>query len=196
MNLKKVIIEEIQKFSMDLPIMGIAQEGVADKAAERMFNIPDPNVEMNDKALKGLQDPSMGEHVATFYNLKNRGCKIYKNPKSLKNFAADVRAVGTRQGDVYVFQTDIGAYHSKITMALQEAGIDIGTAYDQMHNVTLHRLNEREAFAYSVSYQDFALELVNQDIVKETFDNLNHKNPTLEFINEYWLELVNSNIDD
>ena len=175
----KIIKEEIQKF-----------EGVADKYAEKQFHIPDPNAEMNQKALSGMpEDNKMGELVGRF-NDNNKIINIYMNPKSLVDFDENIKAVSNNYGDLFVAQIDGYFYHSEIVNAVNSAGKYNGVlynAYDENENVTWHRIQKTNDFGWSVSYKDYGEKEMNQDVVQKQIQVVKQKNPIFNFIAKYWM---------
>jgi hypothetical protein len=174
----KIINEEIQRFK---------HEGVADIAAEKMFNIPDPNTEREKIALKGIEpEDNMGELSGTLFD----GTKIYKNPKSLQNFGNDVRAISDANGDLFVIQNDTSIDHSDIGDALKKSGalnifwgsdVYLGHKY-----ITFHRIGYSNIFGISVSYLDYLNAVKLKDIVDELFDAVKNKNPQFEYVKRVW----------
>ena len=171
-------------------------EGVGDKAADRMFNIPDPNIEMNKKALHGLkylpQDDTQapGDNQRGEFAGKAEGFDVYKNPKSLKDFDANVRAISDKNGDLYVAQLNGFYFHGDIGQ-----GVGLGNPYNERKHVTWHRAGDTDTFGVSISYMD-ALNYHDEyyDIVTELFEAVRKKNPNFKFLPYHWLDIKENGI--
>ena len=121
---------------------------------------------------------------------------IYKNPLSLKSFDDDVRAVTDYDGNLYIEQFDSPVYHSSITNAIRETGIDIGDAYDEQRNVTWHRIGNTNDFGLSISFISHYFNIVDgryADVnpnFKNKLDDIVNKaeniNPQFKFLPIYW----------
>ena len=114
-------------------------EGVADRYAEKEFNIADPNLKMDVQA-RGEMERGMGEVVG-----KIKGIAIYKNPKSLMNFGTNVRAIADSEGNLFVAQEDAQFYHGGMGDVLNFA--DNGRIYSiQNKYQLLNRVGGTHAF--------------------------------------------------
>lgn len=186
-SLKNIIFEEIKKFS----------ESLADKYAERAFSVPDPSAEREMIAISGMknlpQDVKKENLMGTFVGtVEDRGYKIniFLNPKSLNDFARNVKAVSTENGDIFVAQLDAGFYHQDMVAAINSGGVYRGgglwNAYDEEHNITWHRIENTNDFGISVSYRNFAEDINNKSTVEKFIQAVKQKNPNFNFIPKYW----------
>jgi hypothetical protein len=76
-------------------------EGVADKAAEKMFNIPDPDLKFKEKeTAKKVKEEE--EIVAKVYGYNNKVAGVVKNPKDISNIALNARGVIDKDGNLYI----------------------------------------------------------------------------------------------
>ncbi len=127
-------------------------------------------------------DPSNGElagHVISTNRGNDRPVDVYKNPKSLKNFDANVRAIGDGSGNVYVAQLDGGFLHENIARNIGVRGIE------------LYRVENSDVFGISGSLtrQMRLQKLVGPESdewevpegVQDMFRMLNKHNPQLIF---------------
>lgn len=152
-------------------------EGVINKSRQRLFNMPNPDVEQErqaDAALPKGDDPNMGEYVG-FIPVEN--AKIYLNPRSLWKFEADVRALSDLQGNLYVATTDERFAHNEISDAVNNMGkYHIGDA------VQWYRYKDYPVFVLSNS----------NHITGEILENARHaaiqKNPRFGFYTEEYGE--------
>ena len=152
-------------------------EGVINKSRQRLFNMPNPDVEQErqaDAALPKDDDPNMGEYVG-FIPVEN--AKIYLNPRSLWKFEADVRALSDLQGNLYVATTDERFAHNEISDAVNNMGkYHIGDA------VQWYRYKDYPVFVLSNS----------NHITGEILENARHaaiqKNPRFGFYTEEYGE--------
>jgi hypothetical protein len=95
-------------------------ESLADRYAERQFNISDPNKEQDVQAKGALQkdlEKPYGYAGNMAYNgrdVSNARIAVYKNPLSLENFDANVRAIGCISGNLYVAQKNGMLMHGQM----------------------------------------------------------------------------------
>lgn len=171
-------------------------EGVADRYAEKNFNISDPNKAMDKIAVAGLpKDVNNGELIAKMHvydHGKYVDMNVYLNPHSLKEFDADVKAISTAEGDLIVAQLDLGIYHADVTANVADQHIypkRIYNAYDESENITWHRIGTTNDFGWSISYTDFGRDPENQQVVREHTDAVKQRNPQFNFISQYWQEV-------
>jgi hypothetical protein len=194
----------------------VVADGVADKAAEKLFNIPDPNTAMNRQATSAMgqqqaKTPSPSDPKGTLVgfiedrfsspiggNKKIPGTNIYLNPKSLDEFEADVKAVSNDVGDMFVSQADADIYHSDIVNAVDKQDVYrgyIGNAYDGQDTITWHRINKSDDFGFSVSYLDFNKNPENHAQRDKLMQIVKQKNPRYNFLPFYWREEWNRRYD-
>ena len=175
-------------------------EGVADKAAEKLFNIPDPNTAMDQKAIQGIPaDISMGELVGEIKAYKDTVLRVFINPTNLSKFEVDVKAISNTAGDLFVAEMNLNIYHSEIINAINTSDIYPHTmygAYDEEYNVTWHRLGKSDEFGWSVSYRDFGRNPNNYPKAIEMMNAVKRKNPQYTFYRRYWQEILRQRYDD
>ena len=155
-------------------------EGVADKYAEKKWGIPDERAAQERQADKGIKDSSMGEMVGQSVSNYNQGDQslIYKNPKSLNNFEAGVRAVSDLKGDLYVAQHNGDFVHKGMQDALKT---DI---YRNDYVITWHRVKSSNIFGYSDSFTGYGLN--NREETEGRLEILRKKHPAFRFIPQYY----------
>jgi hypothetical protein len=198
MKLKIIINEEIRNLF----------EGSADAYYEK-FGMRNTAKDMDRKATAGIAnlppDPNeqpkvdpKGEFVGQIVDsYKNQTGNVYANPKSLYEFDANVRAVSSSAGDLFVIQYNLGIYHSKITNVVinsyNEGKTDFEVyddAYDLQRNITWHRIEKTNDFGYSISTTDNLMGRPQlRPFVQKNLDAVREKNPTLNFIPIYWEKL-------
>lgn len=100
--------DKIGKFYKDFAKGKNLMESIADKYAEKEFNIQDPNVQQDISAKGALQ-----KDLEKPYGYANK-IAIYKNPQTLENFDSDVRAIGTVSGNLYVAQKNGMLMHGQM----------------------------------------------------------------------------------
>lgn len=119
-----------------------SNEGVADKYAEKKFGIPDTDRIANDKFTKHLQ---VQNEKPVAYVDDNSELPIFKNPKSLSNFEANVRAVADSEGNIYVSLIDGDFVHRNLARS-----VDIFDVYHNLDKyVLLHRVENSNIFGLS-----------------------------------------------
>ena len=127
------------------------------------FNIQDPNAEMNQRALSGLETikniDDKGEFVGNIRGLTKS--KVFANPRSLKDFEAEVRAVSDSKGNLFVAQLNGNFYHDNLVNAINnsngEYADSLGNAYSDYENkVLLQRIGKTPKFGLSDCYDSYA----------------------------------------
>ena len=169
-------------------------EGVADKYAEKEFNIPDLNRERDAIASSGIEpykEDSKGELVGyirnyKYYDHSNRNnsepINVYMNPKRLNEFDYGVKAISNYEGDLFVAQGDLSFNHMEISNAVNKEGkYKIGSAYDYNKNITWYRLHNTDKFRYGGTFTSH-MSNINQTRLKKALELLREKNPNFEFI--------------
>lgn len=174
----------------------ITKEGVADKYAEKAFNISDPNVEMNARALSGIKpEDNMGELAGKIREFdyyddedkysddKSVVVNVYMNPKRLDNFDPGVRGVShNADGNLFVAQNDYSFYHSDVSRVVNlEGKYRIGNGYDVQQNITWYRIADTNKFRYSGTFVN-QVKNTSSEITQKALKILRTKNPTLEFV--------------
>jgi hypothetical protein len=200
LNLNKVIKEETLNFLRadiiqeriiaeleDLLAEGVA-EGVADKYAEREFNIPDENsvsdVQASSYIQRELEKPIA---IAKEYEDGSGSAKssdIYKNPKSLANFDKDVRAIIDSDGNLYVMLKDIEVMHGRMGKAI---GFN-SYVYDKKNEFgLLHRVGNTNSFGLGDTGASHMYS--NPEDVLNLLKKAKRKNPRYSFYQEYFRDV-------
>lgn len=135
-NIIKIIREELQKiFSIE--------DGVADRYAEKAFNIPDERKQQDVRAMSGLQM----EKEKPFAFIGRADTPVFKNPKSLENIQVDARAIADENGDVYVAQS-VFSMDTHGMMGEKLGLVDDGEMICQPEFLLLH-FNGNNSFIFS-----------------------------------------------
>jgi tRNA nucleotidyltransferase/poly(A) polymerase len=174
----------------------VANEGVADKYAEKRFGIPDPEGEFNRK-YNANQLAQTNTPVAfvdsTIYDYSADGhdkiekVPIYKNPKSLANFEYNVRAVSDADGNLYVAQKNGNFVHGNIGQSLffADSNYELYRNYDKY--VLLHRMGELNSFGLSDSSEGYMrVNRAARADIDKLFDKLSTKNPQFKYYEQYY----------
>jgi len=153
-------------------------EGVADKYAAKKWFFEDPD---KDFEFKYQNQSNVEEPIAYVKDDKKKSIAIFKNPKTLKTFEADVRAIGTVDGDLYVAQQDYYFFHWSMSNAL---GLASGNKIYGLTNkfVCLYRIKNTNKFAITFDeYADRSSKTIkaSENILK----NIKLKNPQFDFYN-------------
>lgn len=182
MNISHIVKEEIDRFI----------EGVGDKYLARKGIRPDEEDEFNkyyDLKHKKDVNKDLGEFGGLIYNQYSDKpeSKVFINPKKLDSFDDSVRAITDEEGNLFIGQKDGNYYHRGISKAVNKnTKYYIANPYDALDYITWHRIGSTNDFGYSISYQDFAENDNNNDIVNNMIDAANKKNPQFNFLNKYW----------
>lgn len=200
MSIRTIILEEIKALI----------EGTGDVYAANKWGITDPGKEFEDQWQRqqktDQRDDINGELVGSIQytrgsgpNARNTKCNIYKNPKDLKNFEPEVRAVSDYDGNLYVAQLDGPFYHSGIAQGI-EGENSVYDAYDRDYNITWHRIGSTNKLCYSISFKAFAdshRDFLDNDLIEPAlrvrFEKLRKVNPTLTFEEKYCGDLGQDN---
>ena len=156
-------------------------EGVADEYAEKRFYFENPNKDFEYKYQNYISKIPPVAYVKDPYDKK---IALFKNPKTLKNFEDNVRAIGTSDGDLYVAQRNMSFYHSTMGEALElvEKGsriYDLNTKF-----VFFYRLRNENAFAIGISTETYNdLSKKNEKITEDLLKKIKRKNPQFDFYN-------------
>jgi len=188
MNITKIILEEANK---------LFPEGVGDKYAEKKFGIPDTEKRdyqrQTDAAVQS--SPEMGELAGyvNHYGKTLRNEPIYLNPKSLRSFEADVRAMSDTEGNLYVAQHNGNFYHNSF---FEVMGLDRDiSVYDLSAGLTWHRAGTSNSFGFADSSADYENRFntragnANTERVEQYYNNLNklkERNTQFKFVPKYY----------
>ena len=142
-------VEDVVREELDFLIKN--NEGVGDKYAEKAFGIPDTQQQDYQRQTAGAaRDSGMGKlagYSVNNYSRVKKPAPVYLNPKSLKNFDPEVRAVSTEDGNLYVAQFDGDFVHDDMQQAMNTNH----AVYDTRYNITWMRVGNENAFGFSDS---------------------------------------------
>jgi hypothetical protein len=114
----------------------------------------------------------------------NNTVEIYKNPKSIKKFEANTRAIATKSGDIYVIDNGYNILHKDIVEYLDKKTNEkikyTKTAYLTEH-IHLMRYEQTDYFYLSDGYLDMDIE-DDLSFFKETLSSVKQKNPKYTFL--------------
>lgn len=157
-----------------ITIFKIFLEGVGDKYAKRRWNIPDEDF------VSKFEIPN-----ETPYGFIKK-IPVFKNPKLLKYFDSNVRAIGTPDGDLYVALKDGDFNHGAMSTNI---GLDI-----DMNNFPLfHRIGKTNSFALGDSTsRKIEYDKNSKKILMKSLISINKKNPQYKFYLEYIDDVTNT----
>lgn len=169
------------------------KEGVGDRYAERAFGIRDTQQQDYQKQTASVvQTADMGEQVAeiwasSFGGESERHGYVYKNPKSLRGFDNDVRAIAMKNGDLYVAQQDGYFIHTDMELSLEKK---IGFLDDY---IELHRVGNTNTFGAS---DTLIHKLENYDVDSYQYIKaLETRHPLFRFSIDYHQDLRETDIN-
>jgi tRNA nucleotidyltransferase/poly(A) polymerase/2'-5' RNA ligase len=168
-------------------------EGVADRYAEKTFNIPDPNTQNDVQAMgdiqKSVEEP-IGYVTPYSSNDSAKEVPIYLNPKSLTNFADNVRVIVNDKGDLYIAQEDGRFNHGMMAKALGLFASDNGIYNDMDEYQLLHRVDNTNAFGLGDTAEDYIeRKYENRVYLLNILRQAKRKNPQYDFYNEYYANI-------
>jgi len=120
-------------------------EGVADKYAQREFNIPDTT---NKYINEDEEEKPFGYVNGSGFNDIRYSTPVYKNPKSLDNFEPNVRVIVDIDGNLYVAKEDNPFSHGWMNKEIKLTNNNI---YDDPNFLLLNRIEETNDFGFSSS---------------------------------------------
>ena len=200
LNQSSQTIDERKKkrqMGMALPIGQIFStgmgEGVADKYAEKEFNIPNTGKDDYYRATAALPpDPSMGEYIGVVMGDVNGRTeilsRIFKSPKNLSQFDSNTRAVTDKQGNLYVAEKDGNFYHDDLMDAIAKTGA-------QNSFMQWCRMRTSNIFALSGSYMELYRKQT-RELEDEFYNNAKKANPQFKFLAQHHADVANENVDD
>ena len=158
-------------------------EGVGDKYAEKRFFIKDPGKEFDFDYEMYLQKMKPVAYVKSRGKVEKQ-VAIFKNPKSLNMFEANVRAIGTIEGDLFVAQGDYYFYHQNMGSIL---GFGRASHIYKMQNelVFLYRDEASNSFHIGEVTSLFNKNKKDKKITETILRNIKRKNPRYNFYNSY-----------
>jgi tRNA nucleotidyltransferase (CCA-adding enzyme) len=171
-------------------------EGVGDKYAERKWGIPDDDTKLN-KIFPNKIDDSMGEKIGEVESSDIFGNEsvtpIFKNPKSLKNFADYVRAIADDKGNLYVAQFDESFNHGDMSREMNLM-FKNGIYGNQDKYQLLHRIGNTNSFGLSDSSEEFAyVSSINKEKSIDILKRTKEMNPMFDFFDIYYEDTYNKN---
>ena len=207
----------IKKFEKERKIMGIElifsakghkgkegeelmlDESLADRAAERMFSMPNSSAEQDVQA-RGAVQVQTEEPVAYVKDREGKKTAIYENPSSLNNFGPNVRGIIDWSGDMFVAQKDGNFNHGRIGLAMGFMESDSDAMYKHLTEYMLvNRIQDTNKFGLADSSYDFAADEYDYDNIKIVNDFLRaakKKNPQYEFYPEYYEHVMGKPIEE
>jgi hypothetical protein len=190
--LLKVYADKVRNSKEDLLAIakqGNVSEGTADKAAERMFNMPNPSAEQDIQA-RGAVQAQEEQPVEYVKDRNGKKIAIYENPSSLTNFGPSVRGIIDWEGDIFIAQKDGNFNHGRMGIALGFMDSDTDAMYKHLTEYMLvNRIGNTNAFGLADSSYDFASDEYDYDNIKIVTDFLRaakKKNPQYDFYAEYY----------
>ncbi|MFA5153703.1 MAG: ankyrin repeat domain-containing protein [Clostridia bacterium] len=163
-------------------------EGVADKYAEKEFYIPDENISQEKRFKKEIKEERPIAYVDDKYEER---IPIYLNPKNLNDYDKNVRAIGDKNGNLFIAFLDYPFNHRRMANALNKANLitlkpvynegGSGVYAEPENFILLNRCEFTNKFILSDSYE----------WVDETFellDALRKKNPQFKFSKSYYCD--------
>jgi hypothetical protein len=192
-------VQGIDNSFVDKVFNAYFEEGVADKYAEKQFNIPDTTATADVKARGELQKEE--DKPAAYVQDGAENVSIYKNPISLSNFDNNVRAISDDNGDLYVAQKNGFFNHGKMGNVLfPELGkwviSDTGVYASPNKYVLLQRIGEKNKFGLSDSSAGYAEREPEQKIIDNLLLKAERKNPQYDFYNEYYQDLEDDTLSE
>lgn len=174
-------------------------EGVGDKYAEKAFGIKTKFSDFEqiyNQSLVTQKELPIAQILGRFDKTY-----IFKNPKSLKEFDSEVRAIGDIDGNLYVCLNNINVVHLAMSKAL--FGHD---TYNDIDNfIFLHRVKKTNIFGLSDSTDCFIDTdmvvtqeeyLENTKKIKTIINNIKRKNPQYKIIDIYYEHIRGSMLDN
>lgn len=119
-------------------------EGVADKYAQREFNIPDTT----NKYINEYEDDEPFGYVSGIGFTGKFSTPVYKNPKSLNNFEPNVRVIVDIDGNLYVAKEDNPFSHYEMS---KEIKLTNNYIYEDPNFLLLNRIEDTNDFGFSSS---------------------------------------------
>ena len=166
-------------------------EDVMSRAKEQMFNIPDDDERIDKEAERSIK--TNNETPVAYLNCKCNFCKqsygdngskvpIFKNPKSLKTFDAQVRGISDVDGNLFVAQHNGYFNHGVMGISMN---MDEEKLYNNYWEYTLLvRIHNTNIFGLS----DSSAGEINQhkNVIINLLYKAKNKNPQYKFYSEYY----------
>lgn len=161
-------------------------EGVGDKYAKRMFNIPDIDTDFEKEYKRHIEKEEPFGYSKSFSNNK-QGVAIYKNPKTLNNFDEEVRAIVDKDGNIYVAIKDGMFDHGMIAYGIGFAKDRIGIYKDLDNYILLCRIYNKNIFGLSDSSDSYAnISSDNRENIQKILHKAKLKNPQYSFYDKFY----------
>ena len=170
----------------------LKQEGVADKYAEKEFNIPNSNTEMDVKAMGDIQKNEEKPYATG--RVGGEKIVIFKNPKTLNNFGNNVRAIADNDGNLFVAQKNGDFVHGEMAYVL-----GFSNSYDGVYDTEekyqfLHRVDYTNKFGLGDTSTNFVKRGNNgYEISLRILEKTKRKNPQYDFYIEYYNNITDDN---
>lgn len=166
----------------------ITQEGVGDKYAANKFGIPDQDDEFEKEYKTHLQTQEE-KPMAYVLDTKSDRIAIYKNPRSLANFDADVRAIGDPSGNIYVALQDKYFTHSRMAenIGLFTSGNEIYSTENLKKYTLMHRIGLTNGFGLGdAQYEIMNDEYENDGSLIANLRNFKKRNPQYNYYPDFY----------
>lgn len=171
-----------------LILNGRVDEGIADTAAERLFNVNNQSV-VQDNIAKNAVLAGEEQPVGVVEDeMTHKRTSIYKNPKSLSNFGDNCRGIIDKDGNIFIAQKDGWFNHGDIGVALGFINEGDSMFYHLTEWMLINRVQDRDWFGLSDSAADFLEE--GYEIVIDFLRKAKHRNPQYEYYPEYYNHVV------
>jgi hypothetical protein len=141
---------------------------------------------MDAIARSGIQDDETGTYIGT---TQEDSVKVFMNPKSLKNFGENTRAITDYDGNLYIALHDGDFVHGEIARTVTRSGkAQMGDPYYHFNDMVLwHRIGLTNVFGMSDSY--YAWAVVNHEVANDLLGAAKHQNPQYNFQFNLWTDL-------
>ena len=180
-------------------------EGVGDKYAEKRFGIPDAGAEFEKKYQQNRLVIDGNEpfgYVSDFIDWKGKTSPekvpVYKNPKSLRDFDYNVRAISDTQGNLYVALVDEAFNHGEMAAHIGLMNGD-DTIYERITDfLLLNRVKDKDVFGFAdSSEEEYNQSNEDRKRVTELLNIVKRSNPQFKFIPKYYEEITGDlNVDE
>ena len=164
-------------------------EGVADKYAERQFNIPDSSAQQDYQATKALKaNNTMGEYIGdvleyggdddNYRKKSNVEARVFANPKSLQDFDNNARAVSDDKGNFFVCDRNGSFFHEHIEKVVMQS--KYGNAHTDY--IQWYRQGNSNMFTLSSTYSQTINKPLDKEEEAKYIQALRQKNPQYRFL--------------
>jgi hypothetical protein len=124
------------------------------------------------------------DFIGFMQDRSNKTVEIYKNPKSIKKFEANTRALINKDGDLYIADNSYDLMHVDIKDYLAEKHPNEGVVKrDFINQIHLQRFGNTNDFFFSEMYDEEDL-LENEKTFIKILEKAKKKNPKYTFNTE------------